>query len=1141
MERLLLGTMHHTVEADHRCGNREGCLGGTRGDVLRQLDNWLEDTQGQRVFWLNGLAGTGKSTIAQTFAEIAFAEGKLGASFFCSQGSEDRSNLQSIFPTLAFQLAYQYPLFREELLQVLRANPGIGRQSLCSQLEKVIVGPFEATGISTLIIIDALDECRDEEPASAILSMLSRCVDQIPNVKFFITGRPEPRIRSGFRLESLVPITEVLKLHEIKPEVVDSDIGLFFQRKLTNLVQNRSDCNLTEGWPSPLDIEILCKKAAGFFIYASTVIKFVTSKTCTPAEQLNRITSLPQSTSYEGKSGLDLLYTQVLEQAIDDVDMDDKELHSRFKAVVGTVVLVFNPLSVKALSDFLREPGTPTTLRSLHSLLLVPDSTEDPVHIYHKSFPDFITDPKRCKDQQFLVDPSVHHKRILLSCLDLMGERLKRNICDLDDRAVLSEVKDLPFYQKIYIGDALGYACQFWTRHLVEIPGNSHCVEEVYKAIDGFFTTNLLFWIEVLCLMGNLNGGVYALKDVQQWCILVSCAEPSTEETCIHTLVQAEVTDKWTHDSQHFLLEFFDTIRNSPSQIYYSALPLCPPSSWLYSSYTTELSREVRVVKRLPAGWDICFRTVALDNCPLGLAHWKDVIALGLESGDIVTLDGVTGTQVAVLSGHTGSVTSLGFSSDGTFLFSGSHDQTLKLWDIQTGGVVRTLYGHTNWVLSISISFNCKTIASGSKDNTIRLWDIQTGECLCIIEQLDSVKCVGFSPTNSQHLISVSGHVVQWWDISNLKIMHTYEGSYATFSSDGTHLALCKGRLTTVQNSDSGAIVAQCHTEDFSTSCCFSPNGRLMAIADFFTIYIWNVMDPHPYLIETLRGHISNNMYLTFSSSSLISTSWDQLVKFWQIGASLTDVVASDPESTLSGSGIIGSVILQVESGIAVTGDSDGVMKIWDISTGLCKASFQTPAREGLMDAQMIDGRLVVVWLGDEGINIWDTDKDELLQLVGVVERWPIARDLRISGDGTKVFLLIGKLIQAWSMWTGEAMGEVELEDESSLNLLHMGGSRVCLKFPNSLTLGWDFGISGPPVPLPNTSLEKSHLEFIGGSGRLREGPFWIKDTVTGKEVFRLSGRYARPHKAQWNGLYLVVCYSSREALVLDFNQVLPQ
>jgi hypothetical protein len=162
---------------------------------------------------------------------------------FCSRDFEDRSNIQRIFPTLALQLAYQYPLFREQLLQVLRANPGVGQESLCSQLEKVIVGPLNTTGISTLIIIDALDECKDEEPASAILSVLSRYVDDIPKVKFLITGRPEPRIRSGFRLELLQPITEVLKLHEVKPEVVDNDIKLFFQTKLASLAQNRSDCD----------------------------------------------------------------------------------------------------------------------------------------------------------------------------------------------------------------------------------------------------------------------------------------------------------------------------------------------------------------------------------------------------------------------------------------------------------------------------------------------------------------------------------------------------------------------------------------------------------------------------------------------------------------------------------------------------------------------------------------------------------------------------------------------------------------------------------------------------------------------------------------------------------------------------------
>jgi len=513
--------MHHTADAGYRSGNRQGCLRGTRTDLLLQLEHWLKDEQDRRVFWLDGLAGTGKSTIAQTFAEISFADGKLGASFFCSRDFEDRSNLQAIFPTLAFQLAYRYLPFREQLVQILKANPDIGRESLCFQIERIIVGPLKATWIRTLIIIDALDECKDEEPASAILSVLSRYVDKIPNVKFFITGRPEPQIRSGFRLKSLQPVTEVLRLHDIKQSSVDSDIKLFFRTQLTNIAKTRSDCDFTQDWPSPSDINILCKKAAGFFIYASTVVKFVAFKSRTPTEQLVRIISLPQNTAHEGRSGIDLLYAQVLEQVVDEVDADAEEVHSCFRTVVGAVLLVLNPLSARALSDLLRV-STLSTLRSLHSLLLIPESIEDPVRAFHKSFSDFLMDSSRCKDKQFFVDPTVHHAEILFSCLKLMGERLKRNICNLEDYAVLSEVKDISAYKKEYIGDALQYACQFWTKHLLEIPVGSSHTEEVQKAIDKFFRTHLLYWIEVLALTGNLSVGICAMNDIEQWYALVS-------------------------------------------------------------------------------------------------------------------------------------------------------------------------------------------------------------------------------------------------------------------------------------------------------------------------------------------------------------------------------------------------------------------------------------------------------------------------------------------------------------------------------------------------------------------------------------------------------------------------------------------
>jgi len=515
--------MYHNAKAGYRSGNRQGCLGGTRVDVLQQLEDWLEDEQGQCVFWLNGLAGTGKSTIAQTFSEITFAEGKLGASFFCSRDFEDRSNLQVIIPTLAFQLACQYPIFQEKLLQVLRADPGVEYGSLCSQLEMLIIGPFQAMRTQILIVIDALDECRDEEPASALLSVLAHYVDKIPLVRFFITGRPEPRIRSGFRLKLLRPYTEVLRLHDVKPISIDNDIKLFLKTRLSEVIENRSGCSFMEDWPSPQDIDALCKKAAGFFIYASTIVKFVASPLHPPNERLTLILSLPQDTSHEGRSGIDLLYTKVLEEAFHDVDQD---FYLHLRSVAGAVVLVFYPLSIKTLSDLLGNCGTPlgirNALRTLHSLLLIPDNTEDPVQIFHKSFPDFLTDPKRCTDNQFFINPLIHHKEILLSCLKLMEERLRKNICNLDDYSVLSEVGDLPTRHREHIGDALEYACRFWATHLMRAASSSVDVEQVQQAIDKFFTTCFLSWIEVLSLLGALEVGVYALNDVKKWYTLVS-------------------------------------------------------------------------------------------------------------------------------------------------------------------------------------------------------------------------------------------------------------------------------------------------------------------------------------------------------------------------------------------------------------------------------------------------------------------------------------------------------------------------------------------------------------------------------------------------------------------------------------------
>ena len=167
--------------------------------MLDEVESWARDFDKSSVFWLNGLAGTGKSTIAQTLAERLFAEGNLEASFFCSRDFKDRNDLHLIILTLAFQLAQKYPELRSHLMSLLRSNPDVVHESLTIQMQKLITEPLQESGVSTVIVIDALDECKDDEPSSAIVSLLGRFTKEIAQVKFFIAVDPS----HGSRLDSV--------------------------------------------------------------------------------------------------------------------------------------------------------------------------------------------------------------------------------------------------------------------------------------------------------------------------------------------------------------------------------------------------------------------------------------------------------------------------------------------------------------------------------------------------------------------------------------------------------------------------------------------------------------------------------------------------------------------------------------------------------------------------------------------------------------------------------------------------------------------------------------------------------------------------------------------------------------------------
>ena len=593
---------------------------------------------------------------------------------------------------------------------------------------------------------------------------------------------------------------------------------------------------------------------------------------------------------------------------------------------------------------------------------------------------------------------------------------------------------------------------------------------------------------------------------------------------------------RWTNDAQNFLLDHFDTIHDFPSQIYYFSLPISPSSSWLQKCYSAELSNTVKVVTGTPLGHGKCSRTVSLGYNPLFMSCWNNTIAICQESEDIIILDAVTGNQTAFYSGHTDSVRCSTFSSDGILFVSGSDDKTVKLWDVQTGGVIKTFSGHTNDVTSVSISLNTAMIASGDCGGGIYLWDVQTGEPSCIIKQEKSVAHVIFSPINFQHLISVSNGKVWQWDIDGHQVGPTYDGSHIAFSSDGTQFVLCNGATITVQHSDTRVTVTQFLVAGGITkSCCFSPDGRLIAVTTGNSIYVQDInsLDPHPIKPFTRQANLVEDLIFS-SPSTLISATYDKSVRFWQIGTPPPplDPVTSDQKSTPITSTPILSISLNPRSGIVISSDKDGVVKTWDILTGFCRGSFQTPAGDTLRDVQLIDEKLVSVWHRCGKIHIWDTEKAEPLQTVEV----RMCRSLRISGDGSKIFCLIDlSTIKAWSIWTGEPIGKIEFESFSLGNSFYLDGSKIWIEFTSSLVQGWDFGFSGSsPVLLSNASIERSCLQFI-------RNPHRIISTITGKVVFQLAGRYAEPKVAQWDGQYLVAGYETGEVMIFGFSHLYPQ
>ena len=378
------------------------CQPETRTKILYDIRSWA-DRSSAHVCWLNGPAGTGKTTVAHTIAAEYDQRRQLAATFFFWRKTGDRDDIKKLVPTLAYQIAQKIPSAKEAMEKSLKLNDPsqvplrdpLSKLSLEDQLSTFLIAAANPTAPS-LIIIDGLDECGSQDGICRLIEWIRK---NSP-FRFLLTSRSEPRIEVNFSPDPYRGYTNALIL-----SLTDSkdDIGRYFVEQLGRLWQRRWNPRETSPWPSESDLKKLVEQSEGLFIYAATAVRHISGKG-SPENRLEDVLKLHK--------GLDNLYTQVIEEASE---------WDYFRVVMGSLLYLRHPLSINDFSSILHplnghltNSGIRFALGGCHSILSITND-RSAIEPYHASLRDFLTDQSR--SQTLFYPPATSHGRLMFGCL----------------------------------------------------------------------------------------------------------------------------------------------------------------------------------------------------------------------------------------------------------------------------------------------------------------------------------------------------------------------------------------------------------------------------------------------------------------------------------------------------------------------------------------------------------------------------------------------------------------------------------------------------------------------------------------------------------------------------------------------------
>ncbi|KAG8735713.1 hypothetical protein FRC10_010230 [Ceratobasidium sp. 414] len=787
---------------------RDECTPDTRVEVLERLQVWREDDASEKIYWLNGMAGTGKTTLSYTLCKQLEAENRLAANFF----------VHGKFRAVATS-------------NILEQNPDVHTRRLSEQFARLLLDPLRevqhSLPPSLVVVIEALDECTNDHGVGEILDVLFAHVSDLP-VKFFLTSRSDPIIRNRMLRRNGDRKRFELHLHELDKSIVGDDIRRYLQ------------AGLKRANPSVGDLEILTERSGVLFIYAATVVRYIGaydfSRSADRLESVLRASTASNSSDKE----INALYNLILMEAFDDLVWTIER-----KTRCGSYFIQF----------FQSNEGITTLHKSFPDYML--DAGRSRAFYCDVERHNAIL-AQRCFELMKIPQPSFNICGLESSYV------LDEEVPDLPKRreqAISGELAYACRYWSAHL-ELAGAGQNFFDELHSFLSVRLLLWMEIMNIMQGLQPggIKMLSVVKESVKVGKLcdHPGQLILTSLEHRGYTTETRELAEDA---YEFVNAFSSSPASQSTPHIYisaLPFWPKERPvSKCYSYNIRSPIEPmrpviqrPGSVPLTIYG--IGSDVRCVAFSQDG-----AYIVAGSGDMTLRVWE------ASTGQVL------GTP---LRGHADVINSVAYSPNSKHIVSGSDDRTIRIWDTDEIGLTTSepLKGHTSGVCSVAYSHSGVHIVSGSNDRTIRIWNAQTGKLA--LQPLQGhaygVCSVAYSTDDTRIVSGSSDRTIRIWDASTGQLIgrplegHTRDINSVAYSPDSTRIISgASDRTIRIWDAHTGNMIGnplEGHAGSINSVACSPDGARIVSGSSDRSVRIWDLRTGHV-IGKSLKGHNGGN------------------------------------------------------------------------------------------------------------------------------------------------------------------------------------------------------------------------------------------------------------------------------------------